>query len=58
MIWSEFARNEVYRRVDLPSAVNADRITASLDNGILRVKAPKLVPAQVQKDADAAAAPA
>ncbi|MBK6485477.1 MAG: Hsp20/alpha crystallin family protein [Gemmatimonadetes bacterium] len=59
VIWSEFGRNEVYRRFDLPTSVNADQITASLDNGILRVMAPKLVPSpSKQTDATAAASPA
>ncbi|MEP7381664.1 MAG: Hsp20 family protein [Gemmatimonadota bacterium] len=43
VIWSEFGRNEVYRRFDLPTEINADRITAKLDHGILHVMAPKSI---------------
>lgn len=56
VIWSEFGRNEVYRRFGLPSSVNADKITASLENGILRVKAPKLVPVRNEMSEEAAPA--
>lgn len=54
VLWSEFEQNEVYRRFGLPTAVKADDITATLDNGILRVVAPKADLAA----ADAAAPPA
>jgi len=41
IIWSELEQTEVYRRFDLPTAVKAADITATLDNGVLRVVAPK-----------------
>lgn len=41
VLWSEFGSNDVYRRIELPEAVKADAITAELDNGLLRIKAPK-----------------
>lgn len=43
VLWSEFGRQEIYRRIDLPSAINADRVSASLDHGVLHLKAPKSV---------------
>jgi HSP20 family protein len=58
IIWSELEQSEVYRRFDLPTAVKAGDITATLDNGILRVVAPKadLAPtAEPQAEADAKA---
>ena len=44
VIWSEFGQQEIYRRIDLPTAINADRISANLDHGVLHVKAPKSAP--------------
>jgi HSP20 family molecular chaperone IbpA len=41
VIWSEFGSNEIYRRFALPADVKADRVTAELKNGVLRVHAPK-----------------
>lgn len=38
--WSEFRSDEVFRRVELPSAVDVTRTTASLKNGLLVVVAP------------------
>lgn len=42
VLWTEFGSNEVYRRFDLPMAINVDQVAAKLDNGILRVTAPKI----------------
>lgn len=42
VLWSEYGSNDVYRRFDLPKAVDAERVTAHLDNGILHVMAPKV----------------
>jgi HSP20 family molecular chaperone IbpA len=39
--WTEFHRNDVYRRVELPAAVDVDGISASLENGMLAITAPK-----------------
>lgn len=41
VIWSEYGSNDVYRRFELPESVNADRVTAQLENGIPHVMAPK-----------------
>jgi HSP20 family protein len=39
--WSEFRSNNVYRRVELPADIQVDKVSASLDNGLLKVIAPK-----------------
>jgi HSP20 family protein len=41
VLWTEFGSNDVYRSFDVPNAINVDQVTAKLDNGILRVNAPK-----------------
>jgi len=41
VLWSEFGQQEIYRRIDLPIAINADKVSASLDHGVLHLKAPK-----------------
>ena len=42
VLWTEFGSNDFYRRFDVPNAVNVDQVTAKLDNGILKVNAPKI----------------
>jgi len=37
----EFSGKNVFRRFDLPAAVDVDKITATVDKGILQVTAPK-----------------
>lgn len=39
--WSEFRSNSVLRRVELPSAIDLDKISANLDNGLLKIVASK-----------------
>jgi HSP20 family protein len=39
--FSEFSRRELLRRFSLPSRIDVDRVSATLDNGILRIVAPK-----------------
>jgi HSP20 family protein len=39
--WSEFRSNDVYRRIELPSDVRVDGVKASLQNGLLKIVAPK-----------------
>lgn len=39
--WSEFRSNNVFRRVELPAAVDVDKIAASYENGLLKIAAPK-----------------
>jgi HSP20 family protein len=46
VIWSEFGSSDVYRRFSLPTPVQAERISAELKNGVLKVHAPKSVAAK------------
>jgi HSP20 family protein len=39
--WSELGGSDVYRRIELPTDVDIDAITARLENGMLRIIAPK-----------------
>lgn len=41
VVWSEFGSNDVYRRFGFPRSVVVDKVTATLENGILKVMAPK-----------------
>jgi HSP20 family molecular chaperone IbpA len=47
----EFSDKKLFRRLDLPSPIDIDKTTASLENGMLQVNAPK---AQLQKARSAA----
>jgi len=40
-LWTEFQSNDVYRRFELPEAIDVDKITASLDQGMLHMTAAK-----------------
>lgn len=51
VLWSEFGQQEIYRRIDLPTEINADRVSASLDHGVLHLKAPKSAPPAAPEDA-------
>jgi HSP20 family protein len=48
VLWSEFGAKDVCRRFELPSSIDTDKVTATLDKGILRIKAPKGVAAKVK----------
>ncbi len=37
----EFGEKTLYRRLDLPTPIDVDKVTASLDNGMLRITAQK-----------------
>lgn len=39
---TEFASNDVYRRFEVPIAIDVDHVTAKLNNGMLLIKAPKI----------------
>lgn len=41
IVWSEFKSNDVYRRFDFPKSVDAEKVSARLEHGILKVVAPK-----------------
>lgn len=43
----EFSGKKLFRRLPLPESVDVDKVTASLDNGILQVTAPKAKPKKV-----------
>ena len=43
VLWTEFASNDVYRRVQTPNRIDADKAAATLDKGLLRVTAPKAI---------------
>jgi HSP20 family protein len=39
--WTEFRSNDVFRRVELPMAVDVDKIAADFRNGLLKIVAPR-----------------
>jgi HSP20 family molecular chaperone IbpA len=41
--FSEFGQKQLFRRLDLPAPINVDKVSASLEGGILRLTAPKTV---------------
>lgn len=41
IVWTEFGSNDVYRRFNLPQAINPDQVTATLDHGLLKIMAAK-----------------
>ena len=41
IIWSEFAANDIYRCIAVPTAINVDQVTAKLEKGVLHITAPK-----------------
>lgn len=43
ILWSEFFSNEVFRRIPAPAPLNTNNTTAVLEQGILRINAPKAV---------------
>ncbi len=54
--WSQFSKNDICRRVELPVAIDVDSTKALLSNGILTVTANKTVMAKPKTVAIAAAA--
>jgi HSP20 family protein len=42
--YSEVSSNEICRRIDLPASINPDKVTASLNNGVLELNIPKAAP--------------
>jgi HSP20 family protein len=47
-LWTEFQSNDIYRRFDLPEAIDVEKTTASLDKGMLHVTAAKVPKAQAK----------
>ncbi len=41
VLWSEFGSNDVWRRFTLVDPIDVDQVTARLENGMLRVRAPR-----------------
>jgi HSP20 family protein len=41
VVWTEFGSSEVYRRVALPGPADIHKATAKLEQGLLKIKAPK-----------------
>jgi len=49
--WSEFRSDEVFKRIEMPSDVDVEGISASLTNGMLELKAPKVLQKTAAKPA-------
>jgi len=45
--FSEFSEKNLFRRLPLPAPIDVDKVTASVDKGILEVTAPKAAPKQM-----------
>ena len=43
----EFSEKNLFRRLPLPASIDVDKVTASVDKGILEVTAPKATPKQM-----------
>jgi len=43
----EFSAKQLFRRLPLPTSIDVDKVTASVDKGILEVTAPKAAPKQM-----------
>jgi HSP20 family protein len=56
VVYSERCSNELLRSVELPVEVNVSRASATLNNGILELSAPKLAAAKVSIAAKSATA--
>lgn len=56
VIWSEFGKNDVYRRFEMPHPVDVDHLAATLNRGILKVVAVKAAPVQARTIAVSAGA--
>jgi HSP20 family protein len=39
----EFGQKQLFRRLDMPAPINVDKVTATLDRGVLQLTAPKTV---------------
>jgi HSP20 family protein len=46
VLWTEFASSDVYRHLPIPNPIDADKTTATLEKGLLRVTAPKAIQAE------------
>ena len=41
--WSNFRSTDVYRKIELPTDIDVDKVEAELNNGMLEIEAPKTV---------------
>lgn len=41
VLWSEFGSNDVYRRIAFSAPIDVEQVTARLENGMVRVRAPR-----------------
>jgi len=41
VLWTEFGSNDVYRRFEVPKPIDTGKVAANLENGLLRISAPK-----------------
>lgn len=41
VLWTEFSSNDVYRRFEFLNPISVDNVTANLEDGLLRIKAPE-----------------
>ena len=49
VLWTEFGSNNVYRRFGVPKPINVEKVVANLEDGLLRITAPKAQePKQIQ----------
>jgi HSP20 family protein len=55
VLWTEFGSNEVFRQFEMPQAITPDKVTATLEKGMLRIRAAKAA-AEVKEPVAVAAA--
>jgi HSP20 family molecular chaperone IbpA len=55
VLWSEFTSSDVFRHISAPNSIDPDRVTATLDKGLLRITAPKVTAANPRSVAVTAA---
>ncbi len=48
VLWTEFGSNDVYRQLQIPNSIDADKTTATLEKGVLRITAPKAIQTEKQ----------
>jgi HSP20 family protein len=41
VLWTEFGSRDFYRRFEVPKPINVEKVTATLENGVLRISAPE-----------------
>jgi HSP20 family protein len=56
VLWTEFGSKDICRRFELPNPIDTEKVTATLEKGILRINAPKVVATKEKTVAIASAA--